>query len=140
MVFKMSRYPKANDKGIPEDELVVAKLIQNAAARCLVSNRGLVFKDAKGNAVGPVTDVAITRIMHKKLLANPPKGAVACCALGAACMTEDTGLYLDHDPVLVTGGNDASDYGQDYCLNEQPILRLISIGRAFEQALRPDFD
>lgn len=35
--------PKANDEGVPEDEITLAQLIQNAAARGLTSVRGTLF-------------------------------------------------------------------------------------------------
>lgn len=62
--------------GIPEDELFLAKLIQNAKARDLRSCRFATFRDKS------------RRVLVPNL--NLPFEVAYCCASGAANLAEDT--------------------------------------------------
>jgi hypothetical protein len=62
---KVKSLGKANDAGVPEVEINAAKLVQNAKSKGLMWCAGHYFLGGNG-------------------------GAVACCAVGAAHISEDT--------------------------------------------------
>ena len=121
------RLPKANDKGTPKDELLLAKLIQNAAGNGLASTRGTRFVSKDGNNLSPRHENAGRYVMWRKA----PPNATGCCALGAGQLRPMINLGED-----VVGGNDTTDTGTFGWINADP--KWLTIGAAFEQALRPE--
>lgn len=131
---KVKHLGRANDN-IPEDEMVLAELIQNAAARGLHSTRGRPFGKSVDldDSCGVGTSEAVSRVTRGDLLESPPPEATCCCALGAATLGPATGLYREPGIADVYVGNDRDD---DQALSGR--MRYVNIGAAFEQALRPE--
>ena len=138
---------KANDKypGF-QDELVLAELIQNAAARGLSSTKGAMFRDAFGCLISVKQDEDQAVKAKGAVRKNPPKGAKCACALGAMALTPKLTKPLS---ILAMGANDTPD---GYPLRSEEDLnsdgykleitaygdeRSMQIGLAYEQALRP---
>lgn len=148
--------PSANDD-VPEDEITLAELIQNAAARGLTSVRGTLFAKKLSNkeltlmekgkyCIDTLSDDDIIIVVsHEyseemsvspttKRLRNPPKGTTCACALGAQALTPRvTRPLLVVDSVLK--GNDKKD---DEIIESYGDQRSADIGAAYEQALRPE--
>ncbi len=144
--------PKANDDYAGfKDELTLAQLIQNAAARGLHSVRGGLFgrpftEEELDDDYGWADDLDTTDntgeigILKINLRASeivpaqlrkPPNGATCACALGAQLMTPKV-----DNPVGLSApdGNDPEDGQLCYWADD----RSANIGMAYEQALRPD--
>jgi hypothetical protein len=117
---RKTKYEAANDD-IPEDEMTLAELIQNAAARGLKSCTGLWFDRGGG-------DVGFYRYGDTAKLDHPPEGATQCCVLGAQLLTPPVTHPLS---ARAYNGNDAADTTVCHDWN-----RDSNIGAAFEQALR----
>lgn len=107
--IKMSKKKlKLANENIPEDEMVLAKILQNAKARDLGFSKGAYYKNSEG---------------HICL----PQEAVYACAVGAAMLEEDTkctGFYY------ITNGNDC-----DYWNNNTDLKDGETIGWAYRQAM-----
>lgn len=86
---KIKSLGKANDVGVPEVEINAAKLVQNAKSKGLKWCSGRYFVDGSG--------LEIT-------LGSKGENAVACCAVGAAHISDDT-----KNMVLSTAVNDRGD-------------------------------
>lgn len=153
--------PKANDNFDQyEDELTLAELIQNAAARGLHSVRGALFakpaNEGEDDADIEADDGTRLTIIEAKNLSeevviqkkgglrkNPPKGTTCACAIGAMALTPKLSNPLNVTQRLMAG-NDAVDdhtvggeveWGVVYDYNDE---RSMQIGLAYEQALRPE--
>lgn len=116
MSKKIQTYGPANDEGVPEEELLLAALIQNAGSRGLRSCRGGYFK--RGN----------------KQLINE-KGATTCCALGAARIAYHGFLV----PMGIPEGNDGSTVDGHSWMNPEAREKMLTgytVGAAFYQAMR----
>lgn len=142
---------KANNryKGY-RDELTLAELIQNAAARGLHSTRVTLYRDANGQAISPVYAeggyIGENAIVNKggALLENPPEGTTCACALGAMALTPKLSYPLNtyamsgndcpDDAELDNSGKDPETEPKLYYADE----RSMQIGLAYEQALRPE--
>ena len=114
---------KANDKGVPEDEILLAKLIQNASSRGFKSTRYLLY-DGNPDYSQPYQ-------------CAPGNLTTACCVIGAAQLSHDTHEVLPWGHRVTDAaikGNNFED-GQDG-LEADPSL--FTVGAAFEQALRPE--
>lgn len=97
-------------EGVPEDEIVLAKMIQSAKARGLKPTCGAFYRDAGGSWT------------------NNPSEAVECCAVGAWMLDEGSDA-----PLNVVHGNDGiivPDLGANFS--------GLSIGAAFQDAMRDD--
>lgn len=144
--------PRANDVGVPEEEITLAQLIQNAAARGLHSARGGLYgrpvtdKELDGGDMraGSTEDHSLIFLPVGTLkraedvpgqLRTPPKGATCACALGAQLLTP----AVDNPVTMKTmAGNDAFDDERVHYQIEVPAdERSANIGMAFEHALRP---
>lgn len=115
--------PQANDVNVPEDEMVLAELIQNAAARGLVSNQGGLFgrfivegTDDEYYADGGIVNIdpkCKTALQDNEgfgargVLTNPPGDADCACALGAQLLTPKISVPLRVNATYEA--NDASD-------------------------------
>lgn len=111
------KYKKSNDS-IPKDELLLAKLIQNAEAFGLVSCQGANFRRNGGYSSSLRTD-----------------DATACCALGASQMASDTRAeIISYD--YVASGNDADVYMDCPAALRDNELSGFTIGAAFQLALK----
>lgn len=153
--------PKANDSypGF-EDELTLAELIQNAAARGLTSVRGSLFarpktkddletfKSGKHCLVSVPAATIENEIVSEggALFEAPPEGTTCACALGAMALTPKLTRPLSYSAL---SGNDASDKTQLDAVHSwdadgvTPVyvyddIRSMQIGVAYEQALRPN--
>lgn len=148
--------PRANDNFDNfADELTLAELIQNAAARGLTSVRHTLFAKFVGDEdkvhdedddvdfyqhgkgyVGIGTNSDEEFIVERKgaIRSNPPKGATCACALGSMSLTPK----LTH-PLSITAmqGNDTRT-GEAFTVEVYEDLRSAQIGSAYEQALRPE--
>lgn len=106
----------SNDSGVPTDEIILAKLIQNAGSRGLVSTKDTYF------AVGDLT-------LGSRARSRPD--ITACCALGARLIDRRGIPKLNN----MVSGNDATD-------GDSPASYMNldgwNVGAAFEQALRPE--
>lgn len=125
--------PKSNDVDVPEDELTLAELIQNAASRGLHSVRYLFFgnKDEDSLYSKYSEDVAVKRPGSAK---NPPKGTTCVCVLGAQMLYPPVSNPITTTEVMKW--NDASDgHKVETYLGDD---RSAQIGAAYEQALRPE--
>ena len=70
--------PKANNKGVPRDEMMLAKMIQNAKALGLKRTRDANYRSADGEACYGFDN------------------ATSCCAIGAALITNlSVGIWAD---------------------------------------------
>jgi hypothetical protein len=78
----------ANDDGVPDDEIAVAKLVQNAKARGLGWCKGALYRDVDGASLDFIDS-----------------DTVSCCAVGASYLESDT----DHIDIRVSG-NDKDEY------------------------------
>ena len=134
---------KANDVGVPEDEITLAQLIQNAAARGLTSTQGDLYRKDGRHVVLKDTAYEYETYEDKYFPEdcgneNPaPAGKVrkvdadCACAIGAQLLTPKIDRPLSF---IAISGNDAHDdvalaYGDE---------RSLNIGAAYEQALRPE--
>ncbi len=105
---------KANDKGVPADEMLLAKLIQNAASRGLKSIVGSLYENASGQScLG--SDANLT----------------GCCAVGAAYLASDTLHYTDTEYTGLVNGNDTT--GELFAGNQD----TFTVGQCFNEALSP---
>lgn len=102
----------SNDKGVPKGEMTLARLIQNAAARGMVSCQGHYWLGGDGE--------------------DGARGATACCAMGASMMRPQVAGVEGY----VVTGNDASD-DELVPVMFDCELEQYTLGAAFEQALRP---
>lgn len=117
MANKKTKLGPANDKDVPEDEIHLAMLIQNASSRGMHSIQGRSYNgSASRNADGTY---------------EPYFGVNGCCALGAFCLEPDTRAALD------SFGYPNLTVGNDYLDGEGRGFNFPTIGAAFEQALRP---
>lgn len=101
----------ANDRGVPRDELILARLIQNAAARGLKSCRGAYYKNED--------DVDVCA-----------RDATRCCAMGAAMLTPKL-----CPPTAIIIGNDAKGNNPTPEIADDKWLSAYTIGAAFYEAL-----
>lgn len=105
---------KLANENIPEDEMFLAKILQNAKARDLSFLKGAYYKNSDG-------DVCF------------PQEAVYACAAGAAMLEEDTkctGFYY------ITNGNDCDDYWNNNTdLKDGETIDGETIGWAYRQAM-----
>lgn len=122
---KTSKDKESNDN-IPDDELLVAKLIQNAQSRGLVSCRGSRFKTTYGIGLFSMAEGIADDDWY------------ACCAMGAASLEEDTTVEVSQ-MLRVIVGNDSLDVDEFYHvdMNDEISIKGVNVGAAFEQALRP---
>jgi hypothetical protein len=139
----MAKYKlgKSNNK-FPQykDELTLAELIQNAAARGLKSTKLTLYRDANGRALKSQHGEGYIASSGGGMLENPPEGTTCGCALGAMALTPK----LTHPlTVRAMDGNDTVD--RDYLPDDDNGLaftyadeRSMQIGLAYEQALRPE--
>lgn len=113
MARKVKVLGPANDM-IPEEEFILAKWVQNAAARGLRPTKKVSYRDRNGK---PLDDG------HRKEIQDR---VYACCALGARDLEPDT---EDTFILGVVEGNDGMDcpYG---------LETGYTIGQAFQHALR----
>ena len=121
--MKRVKLGKSNDS-IPEDEMILAKLIQTASARGLHSWRGCNFANPRGHSWD-----------------QDDPDMVACCAKGAGILDFD----LRSNPEKLTyanSGNDAPDDVNDNLIGGMSLgdteATGWTIGAAFEQALRKE--
>lgn len=144
--------PKANDSYDSfEDELTLAELIQNAAARGLTSVRAMLYGKSTeyGDTVAIEVNTTEEGIVRVKggTRENPPKGATCACALGAMALTPKLTKPLS---ISAMNGNDNSDGDKIHIEGDTwdedkheyvfayDDVRSMQIGVAYEQALRPD--
>jgi hypothetical protein len=81
---------KTSVRGVPKDEVFLAKIIQNAKARGLKFTRGTFYRDAKG----------------RDLASNYSEDVTHCCAAGAALLTDKETPWMVWDGL--PQGNDNS--------------------------------
>jgi hypothetical protein len=120
-------FGESND-AVPEDEMELAKLLQNAGAFGLKSCRGTLYKGG-------------TMSGHDVTLHGPPAEAYACCAIGASMLASDTVSsgggrhYADgNDATTHEPAPDKPDWLTDW--DHAKDLRRWNIGAAFEIAAR----
>lgn len=118
---------RLSNDNIPEDELLLAKLLQNAGLYGLVACKGSAFKDENGWSTGTFNQDT----------------SAACCALGAASLSPDTSSAVGSLDGVDTG-NDANDYDTFSNVwsgtfdDDTSAIKGLNIGAAFELALRPE--
>lgn len=100
---------------VPRDEMVLARLIQVTKARGLVACRGETYRDSRGNRL------------------PSDKGAVACCALGAADLAR-----LSIIGTGIVAGNDGRDYVTVFDDTRLSVIDRsgYDIGRSFYDACK----
>jgi hypothetical protein len=64
---------KSNDRGVPKDEIQLAKLVQNAKARGLKWTKGAAYRDKSGKSQPYYSEETYS-----------------CCAIGAALLNKNT--------------------------------------------------
>lgn len=111
---------KSNDT-IPDDELFLAELIQNAAANGLVSTRHSRYVSPDGERAYSAADIV---------------SVYGCCARGAAQLSPDT-IEKSYKYNDIETGNDFDD-DRLLPLSSSVDFSGVTIGCAFEQALRLD--
>lgn len=112
---KASKEP-ANDL-IPEDEMFLAKIIQNAAARKFRSTVKTLYRGKNGRIL-----VAPNKI-------GAPRGTRLCCAVGAQYLEADTNDY-NYDGI--PDGND----GRELLFDGNKARSGYTVGQSFRHALR----
>lgn len=122
---RVSSLGPAKDEGVPEDEMVLAQLIQNASARGLKGCKYARFKGEAGDIeYKPLPwDQVGTR-------ETPPPGTTQCCALGAQELSPPVSK-----PITLCAGNDMDE--DQRMFGTAKDMRSLNIGAAFEQAMRP---
>jgi hypothetical protein len=116
---------------VPEDEITLAELIQNAAARGLTSTQTALYRDSSyADLYGPDRPRRTFSLGAVAEMEDAPAGATCCCVLGAQALTPPVSSPLGAQAYL---GNDIDDehYGVSWD-------RDSNVGAAFEQALRPE--
>lgn len=101
---------KANDE-IPDDEMLLAKIIQNAAARGLKSCRSAPYRDWLGSPCDS-------------------DRAIMCCAIGSAALEKDTEVPMRILCFVSYGNDNQSKWGHGTDPYDGETL-----GYAFVQAL-----
>lgn len=105
---------KSNDD-IPEDEMLLAKLLQNVNVRGLKWTKGAFMRDAKGWNT------------------NQHKEVVSCCAMGAAALETDSDADAANWQGIIAG-NDREEWYEYF-----PTTRDgESLGAAFRVAMQED--
>lgn len=110
---------KANDD-IPEDELILAKLIQNASARGLKACKYVPYTSKDGSTSYSCYSNYI----------------VSCCAMGAAYLENDS----DDDIatyVFIARGNDSKQWSEEKPYSYPRDKDGESLGWAYYQAMKP---
>jgi hypothetical protein len=104
---------------IPADEMLLAKMLQNANARDLKAARGYFFVDADDRPC----DV---------------NEAAACCAIGACQLELDTDVERRDFSLLATG-NDTVSYWTDFVPdNTLSFSDGETLGHAFQVSMEPE--
>lgn len=111
-----------NEDGVPEDELILAMMLQNAWASDLGWCSDEAFVDADDRAI--IRDTELDT-------------AVACCAVGSMVLSPDTDALLDvyadsDDDEWLVEGNDSEDENWSLLGDEHDAENL---GRAFRVAM-----
>ena len=115
----MKTFGPSNDE-IPEDELYLAKLLQNAGARGWGSTKGSYWVSTTGRKLFALEDDE-----GRPLADHDIRG---CCAVGAAVVEADT-LSPGIDESYLVNGNDSDEWNSsvnDFC---------ETVGHAFQLAL-----
>jgi hypothetical protein len=112
-IILKGRKPKSDENKVPSDELLLATLIQAAAARGLSSTTGAYLRDKHGH--------------H----ASRARKGGSCCAVGALKLSR-LKKWSKYEGSLIVG-NDCQEGSVAIHAHDE---NLFTVGAAFEQALR----